>query len=303
VRKFLCHGIGLLALNLGLAVVALATVGGARDYAPWQTDSIFEGNDLREPYDIIVLGTSRAYALSRFRLHHEYLEDALGANVLNAALPTGGGIKPAAAYLEELLASGVRPECVLLALDPFVLYNIGSNEHHPFVEQEPFRWSFWLRLASMGFEWRRLAAYPRSKFGRSWLQREAAPLIGHARSVDAIDREIVERRMQSLYVDGVQPSVFERYADYVNRIAETCREADARLEIVFLPTLLGHEPGHARTLERASLLAQSSARVRVHDWTNVLRDRTLFYDLDHLNTRGVRWLADERLAPLLRART
>jgi len=284
------------ALNAALGCVLLAWLGAPRVLQPWETDSVFEGFRLDEEYDVIILGTSRAYTLSRFRDNHIALEQALGGRVLNLALPAGGGVKPSAAYLEEALAAGLRPRHIVFAADPFVFFAEGPNEHHKFVEYEAFRFSFARRLAAFGYDWRRVFAYARSKFSAAWLLRQPEPLLRHDREAGTPDPERVRGRMDSLYLEGLRDETFMRYAVYLERVARQAESVGARVHFVHMPTLIGHEPGHERL--RAAIEAVPGAAY--HDWTDAMTDSRYFYDLDHLNAPGAEFFAQELLAPALK---
>lgn len=290
------------AINAAVACVLLAVLGAPRVLDPWETDSVFEGFRLDESYDVVILGTSRAYTLSRFRDNHQALEKSLGGRVLNLAMPAGGGIKPSAAYLGEALAAGVRPKHIIVAADPFVFFAEGPNERHKFVEYEAFRFSFAARLASYGFDWRRVFSYARSKFTSAWWFRQPEPLLRHDRQAGEITEERLRGRIESLFLEGMKEATFQRYAAYLEQVVDVAQAAGARVDFVHMPTLLGHEPGYPRLREYLDDLVQRHADTcTYHDWTDAMRDPAYFYDLDHLNAAGAAHFATEILTPALRA--
>jgi hypothetical protein len=289
-----------LAVNAVLALAVLMIADRAHHYEPWETDSLFEANPADEDYDLIILGTSRAYALSRFRDNHQYLEDTLDMNVLNLGLPTAGGVKPARCYFDHYLDAGVRPECVVYLIDPFVFYGVGPNEYHKFVYFERFDPGFLLRMAKAGMDWRRLLIYVRSKFTADWFFREAEPLIRHERKVSPpVSDEAVAQRVKSLFLDGREEANFLRYADHFEAILARCKAAGIPVVVAYPPTLLGDDPAQTRMEKLLDDLEARYAFTR-YDWANALRDPGLFYDLDHLNVWGVQRLVDDLLAPAVR---
>lgn len=297
-----------LAIRLGVFLVLNAVVGLGvlmicdqfHHYEPWETDSIFEANPADEDYDLVLLGTSRAYALSRFRDNHEYLESALGMNVLNLGLPAAGGVKPTRCYLEHYLAAGVRPDHLVYLLDPFIFYGVGPNEYHKFVYFERFSPGFLIRMATRGVEWRRLLIYVRSKFTADWFLRGAEPLIRHDRTaVDFMTEELIAKRIDSLFLDGRDEANFERYARELGAILSDCETAGIPVILAYPPTLLGADPAQARMDSWLDELAGRHSFQRL-DWTSAMADPTFFYDLDHMNAQGAKNFVDELLGPALR---
>lgn len=299
VKRLARIGVLLLLLNAVAGVVLVFVLGWGGQLQPWETDSIFQGNRLEEEYGVVVMGTSRAYLLSRYEANQRALESGLGENVLNLALPAGGGIKPGFAYLSYCLDRGVKPKQLLLCLDPFVFFSRDCNENHKFVYFEAFRPGFFVTLVREGFPWRRLFVYVRNKFSLEWLLRTPAPLPrfdGAMESAPGPDR--IALRMDSLYLEGLEQETFERYAGYLDRILERCREEGIAVHVVTLPTQLGPERGQ-EALD-AYLARLGERYVFTYDnWCGALPGAGLYYDLDHLNATGVERLVRELIAPRL----
>lgn len=299
--RLLARGGLLLLLNAAVGLCALLWLGRGMALQPWETDSIFEGNRLDEAYDYVLLGTSRAYLLSRYEANHKALETGLGANVLNLALPTAGGIKPGVAYLEHVLDQGVQPRAVILCLDPFVLFNEACNENHKFVYFEAFRLDFLLRLIREDFSWRRLLIYVRHKFTMEWIRRTPAPLPRFDNALTELpSADRIALRMDSLYLEGMNEAAFARYQGYVERLLLRCKAEGIAVHVVMMPTLLGPEPGQPAVDELLERLQQRYAFAR-NDWTDAMRRPEWFYDLDHLNATGVEQVVDQLFKPLLNA--
>ena len=123
-KLFLVKGVLLLVLN-GLLSASLLKIHGARlDYAPWETDSILLTMPKGDAVDLVILGSSHAYLMSRFEKNFELLESGLKMRTLNMALPTGGGIRPARYYLEHFVESGGTAPRLLYVLVPFVFFSV-----------------------------------------------------------------------------------------------------------------------------------------------------------------------------------
>ena len=96
--------LGLLNGCLGWAVLSLHD--RSLTYEIWETDSVLEVMPQNEDKDLLVLGSSHGYVLSRFEAHHTILEEGLGKDVFNMALPSGGSVVPAELYLEYYFEQG-----------------------------------------------------------------------------------------------------------------------------------------------------------------------------------------------------
>jgi hypothetical protein len=278
-------------LNTVLGIVALCAVGWGRPMETWETDSVLLGNRLDASYDYVLAGTSRTYFMSRARANHEALESALSGRVLNIGLPTAGGIKPAYTYLDYVLRQGVQPETLLLCLDPFVLYGEGWNENHKFVYFEPFRPGFLAQIIRDRYPWRRIFVYIRSKFSMDWLQSGPEPLDRFKAEVPTMPApEHVQKRMANIYQEGVKPELFARYSPWLEAILTRCESAGIAVHIITLPTLLGPEPGQEATEQFLHSLKERHD-FTYHNWVDALQRPEYFFDLDHLNTRGVEAVA------------
>lgn len=270
------------------------------DYQMWDTDSVL----LTMPHDAhhgaVFLGSSHAYLLSRFEEHQQIVEATLGASVCNLALPSGGGLRPAALMLEEYYARGNACDEVVYFLDPFVFYGTGANDAHKFVYDEPLDLSFLVAMIWDGYPFRRIVTYVRSKFSAAWLRQRAETMIGHPGALTAadIDPARIAMRIDTLYVDGTQEENFTRYAVYLERILALSDAHGSAVTLVVPPTLLGEEPGAARMKAYLDELARHHT-FTFRDWHDAMPNPADYYNLDHLNTVGVATFARAHLAPLL----
>jgi len=270
------------------------------DYAPWETDSRLLIMPEDKHLDAAFLGSSRAYLFSRFQANHAITEAELGRTVFNMAMPSGGGVRPARFYFEEFLARGNRCDVLVYFLDPFVFFATGPNDGHKFVWFEPFRLDFFLRMARDGYPRAQLVDYLRSKFGRDWLFQRRELLVEHrsALTPNDLDPERIRMRRDHLYYQGLSDATFRRYRREFVRIAERCEREGICLVVIIPPTLLGAEPG-AKAL--VDWLQEERKRVTFgfHDYVDAVPEPRYFYNLDHLNTEGVRRFMRGFVAPAL----
>jgi hypothetical protein len=290
---------------LSAAVVwsVLALHATTLDFKAWETDTRLLTLPYEATHDYVLLGSSHAYLLARFRDNAALTESILGGSVVNLAMPSGGGLRPARLYLEEYLARGNRAKEVIYFLDPFVFFSPGPNDQHKFVYFEPLQLRFLARLIADGYPPRQIFTYVRSKLSYNWLFQTPEPLLAHTGTVDATTHtpERVAQRMDSLYMDGMEEHHFLRYAEELERIMAHCEAHGMRLSLVTMPTLLGPEPGAAR-MQAWLAEAQSRHTFRTVDFVDALPDGKWFYNLDHINTAGVEQFLHTVLKPWLDAR-
>ena len=299
-RKLLLK-IGLFfALNATLAILILQLHANTLTTLPWETDSILMTMPRDSHTDLVFLGTSRTYLLSRFQEHHTMTEAALGRSLFNMALPQGGGITPARFYLESFWEQGNTTDRVIYFLDPFVLYSAGANDNHKFVYFEPFRLSFLAKLIRNRYPYHRIITYIRSKFSAAWLLQKPKPLVHHTAAIPESDytAERIALRLNSLYPDGLPEDVFATYTAEFKRIVELCEQHNTPLTVIVAPTLLGPEPGHESMMAWLHTLEKERG-IDVHDWVNAMPDRTKYYNLDHMNLSGIERFMRNFVRPML----
>lgn len=289
-------------LNAVLAVAVLKIHEATLKRERWETDSILLVMPEGEHRDVVMLGTSHAYVCARFQEHQAATERELGASVFNMAIPQGGGIVPARFYLETYFDAGNRADHVVYLLDPFVLYTRGSNEDHKFVYFEPFQFRFFEKMVRNGYNYRQLVSYVRSKFSGAWLLQKPDVLIHHVKGYppELVTPERIEKRMGTLYPDGMHEEVFEHYTREFMKIAARCKAEGARLDVVVPPTLMGPEWGHATMMKWLEGL-RDRGDITLTDCSNAIKNPERYYNLDHLNLSGIEEFMGHYVRPMLDA--
>ncbi len=300
IRMILHIGL-LLLLNVSIGVVVLTVHDGGLVFAPWEIDALMPVLPEDESRDVVLLGSSHGYVLSRFRDHHAIVETETGLSVFNMSMPSGGGVRPARIYLDYYFDEGNTAEQVCYLLDPFAVFGEGGNDGHKFVYFESFRPSFLMHLIKQRYPARRILTYVQSKFTYAWWTQDAELMIGHegTMAVKPYTPALIQKRMDSLYQDGLSEAYFEKYSAELEAIMARCVAEGSKLTLIMPPTLLGEEPGEAKLL---AWLAEKEGQYdfTFHDWVDVYADDLeFFYDLDHLNTNGVERFVKEYLGPVL----
>lgn len=295
-RLFLLLGLNAL-LGLGILYGHRVTLPG---YEPWESDSVLLRMPSAETFDLAFLGASHAYLFTRFEQNARITTQALDRSLFNMALPTGGGVRPARLYFEEFLSRGNRCDTLVYFLDPFVLFSTGANDAHKFVYFEPLELRFLARLLRDGYPKGQIATYVRSKFTADWLLQHPEPLKRHPRGLttEDVDPERIAMRMRTLYLDGVRRANFDRYREEFLRIARGCREEGIQLVVIVPPTLLGPEPG-AEMMDGWMAKIAPELGISFHDLSGALPEPALYYNLDHLNTAGVKRFMENFVRPIL----
>jgi hypothetical protein len=299
--RLLAKAFLLLLINAAACVVVLSLHARQLDFAPWETDSVLLPMPRNTAYGVAILGSSHAHIMGRSIDNHFLCESVLETSVSNMASPFGGGLTPARLYLERFFERGNHAEEVVYFLDPFVFFSPGLNETHKFVYYEPLDLPLLGKLVQNRFPSRRILTYVRSKFSWDWLTR-GPELVGAQflglKSEDIL-QENIQGRIDSLYDKSLGKKHFRKYRGELEGIAALCRAQGSRLRLMTPPTLLGPEPG-AETMHAWIAAQKDALGVTSHDFVDAMPDPKFYYDLDHLNTRGLEHFLRNYVKPALR---
>ncbi|HPO11987.1 MAG TPA: hypothetical protein PLI09_00965 [Candidatus Hydrogenedentes bacterium] len=293
----------LVMLNALIGMAVLAIHDSRLHYARWETDSLLLTMPDHAEFGAVFLGSSHTYLFSRLKQHQEIADRELGMKTWNLALPSGGGIRPARFFLEYFWEQGNTARQVVYFLEPFVFYSSGANDAHKFIYAEPLRGSFLKKLVLDRYPLRSVLTYIRSKFTQAWFFQQPEPMEAQTYTFDpaTITPERIAYRMETLYGDGLREDYFQRYAREFVRIVEQCRQRGVPLTVIFPPTLLGPEPGAPRVIQWLKE-QQRQFGFSFHDFTTAMPDYHYYYNLDHLNTDGVREFMHTFVRPVLTAK-
>jgi hypothetical protein len=286
-----------------LGFVALKAFDSRLIYEPWETDShlLVMPDDTR--FDLAVLGSSHANVLSRFQRNHEIMEQELGLTVFNMASPAGGGLLQARFYFEYFLERGNQTEKLIYFLDPFVFFG-NKDDGHKFVYYEPLELKFLWKLAANHYSPHSIFDYVRSKYSYDWFTQKTEHMKHYLATREGwvLEPEVIEARMDSLYMSGREGAHFDYFGSQLQKIMDLCKTRNIEVYVVIPPTMIGPEPGAARML--AWLETQREAYdFKLEVLTDEMKQHRFFYDWDHLNTAGVEHLVVSHLRPILKDKT
>lgn len=286
------------SINLLLGLVVIEIPERLHDWDNANTDSnlrvIPEGTE----FDYLVLGTSRARVLSRGQ-GHALLEKELGGKTLNIARGGGGGIAPTALYYDWFLSRGNKAGVVIYAVDPFVFFSDLWNEERFFAEDEPLRFGFLLSMVQQSMGFPVILNYVQSKFTLARLQDRPHHTGKKGKHLERIDPGAVLKRLEVLYPSGCPDDSFSKYSGRFHSLVHRIAETSGELWMVFLPTLLGPEPGHERVAALCRRLEARHPNVHFMDFVDGMREPGFFYNHDHMNDDGTKEFAGRYLKPLL----
>ena len=300
-KQFAAKSALFLLVNGLIGVAMLAAVDSRYHFEQYETDSILLSTPKNTHFGLVILGSSRARLLTRIRCNYELLERELDIEVLNLAIPFGGGIVPEKMFLRNFFDCGNSADTVLFFLDAFMLFSPQPNREHRFVSYEPLRPRFLRQMLTNDMPPERIFTYLESKFAHRWFtQRPGVVECDHGVIRDRqMDAEKVRKRHESLYFEGLSETYFTKYARVLEAILAMAQDNGCRIIIAFPPTLLGEQPGTQRLLQEFEKL-RTTYDFEVHDFTNAIRDLGLYSDYDHLNSEGVEVFVTRFLRPVLR---
>ena len=289
-------------MNASAGLAALALLDARYSFEQWQTDSLLLSTPRNTDYDLVILGTSHARLLTRFKYNYEFLTRELDMRILNLAIPFGGGVLLEKMYFRNFFDRGNTAKTVLYFLDPYVFFSSLPNKYHKFVYYEPIRFSFLARMICHGMPFERVFTYIRSKFSWRWLTQKPILIaydgIQMADYGISMDPERMRARAESLYPEGLDETSYASYAPMLDEVIAMGRERGCRVIIVFPPTLLGPEKGASRVKQLLDACRERHA-FEFHDLTDAVPEPDLYSDYDHLNSKGVELFITQHIKPIL----
>jgi hypothetical protein len=298
-RRFFVKLAAFIAVNAAGAALFLCVVDSRLHFNQWETDSILLATPTNTELSLLLMGTSRTRILTRVKCNYDCFAREFGS-VFNIAIPFGGGIVPEKIYLDNFYRQGNRAGTILYFIDPFTLFSDEPNRQHRLVYYEPLRPWFLTQLALNEFPMSRILIYVQSKFTTRWCTQTPGDVPRDPHTVQGpLDPEMIRKRVDSLYYDGLSEEWFTKYAGTLREIMQLARDHKSRLVLAFPPTLLGSQPGELRLLQELTKL-RMEYDFEFHDFTEKIKDPSLYSDYDHLNSRGVERFVQEYHKPILK---
>jgi hypothetical protein len=311
VKKFVVRLSAFIAINFAVFAALVAFAQSERhNVKNSQVEANLPVIPSGQHFDLLIMGTSRGRALSRYS-GHERTENVLGMRMLNISKGRGGGVIPQEIFLSYFFDRGNTAGKIVYLVDPFVFFSRHWNEDNLLAEDEPLQFDFWWKLVRSPVSPMVVHNYFASKFTiealffrerseelDAWvLDRMGAPRPDGI-SLQKVDPILVKKQIANLYPDATEERLFRRYAGFFCEIIQSAQSHGAEIVLIIPPTLLGECPGESLL---RSLLADCERRygIRSFDLGQAILDPSLYCDHGHLNPAGVEYFARTYLKPVL----
>lgn len=285
-----------LAVNL-LIVIVLLEFLSLRDSRLRANVSVTESVSLAlgkgKHFDWLIMGSSHGRNMVRganyFNLVHK------SGKTVGSIAQTGAGVIPEFLWLKYFYDASNQADTIIYVLDPFVLYTSQWNEKLQFLSNEPFRWKLLKTIAFADLKNEVKFNYIKSKFQDKWLNERGVFIQNEEGSLAEIDTTAVSNRIQTLYPESVKEENFKKYSIVLQEIIRYAQQHHTKVIIVLPPTLLGTVPGQAEVLNLLKGL-KDKGMIEYFDFSSAITDPALYYNHDHLNSRGMdlyisKWLS------------
>jgi len=284
--KFLLLQIALfISVNLLIIVIGLWAVDRFMpnyERTCKNTSATFASIPKDKTFDMLIFGTSHAKDFSR-TTNHDSTEQILGLSCFNLGKAEGhGGIVPSVALWQVFKQRGnTAKECIYF-LDPWVFYSRLWNEMNYFLEDEPLNWEVWNASFRSGAEPEVLFNGIRSKLKPSYFMSNE--IIPHPKldSLTSLEPNLVQKQKDVNYPSGRDSVVMKEYIKKFVELIRDIEEFGIKVTIIIPPTLLGKDPGWEAVQQ-----ALNKNGFKILDHSEVVKNLALYYDTNHLNSKGI----------------
>ncbi len=254
----------------------------------------------KRKYDLLIMGTSHArmFGVSG---HRQQVSSVLGKRMLSLA-NIGSGVIPQKIFLELFYEKENEVREILYFIDPWVLYSNAWNEADYYITGEVFRVEYLGKLIANGFEPEVIKEYLRKKISYKLFIYPISRKKVFNEEITNEDyknlEKLKEERFQLWYPTGTNKAEFDKYAKELEKIVELANEHGSRVVFVIPPALFEDLPGRIELLDYLALL-QKKYRIKFYDYSQSVKERDLYLNMDHLNEKGVIHFSEQYLKPVL----
>jgi hypothetical protein len=96
----------------------------------------------------------------------------------------------------------------------------------------------------------------------------------------------INNRLKELYPDKMNESTFDRYTAILDEITEIAKKNNMKLVFIIPPTQIDNQPGMSKLKNLLSKYKKEKS-INFYDFSNAVKNPSLYSDMDHLNTNGV----------------
>lgn len=261
-------------------------------YKPWETESVLLPLQTNTNYDVLIMGSSHGRIFSRNK-NHQITEEILNKQV--ATIAAGSScIIPAQVYLSTFYDMKNTAKTILYFIDPWCFYTAKYNESYTF-EIEPYNEILLKNMIAADISETTIQQY-KAKKTTSNLPEVTVTVEPNMALLNEIDPTVINARILDLYENNVPEFINEVYANRMTQIIELSKKNNSQL-VFILPATLYNDPQQNNIL---NLLAEYQEMYNIDfiDMSESIDDISLFYDHDHLNSKGIRVFLNKLLDEL-----
>lgn len=251
-------------------------------------------------YDLGLVGISHARNFSRHG-NHQRMEKILNRSVLNLGQGLGAcGMSEQLFYLKYAYSVGIEFDTVVIIVSGPVFYGNFLNRASNTFNYEPFNLNFFIQYLQYPAENKkeRLLSYLRSKFGPIWIQHKPFAWSSNDNKLEKLDSVAVKTGINLAYQSGLNPDEFERNAQRIEKAVQIAISHNSKVIFVCIPALFGKWPGHENIVAFQHKM-DSIYQTPFYDFSDSIKDPSLYYDHHHFNTDGVVFFLEKMLKPAL----
>jgi len=301
IRKFIIKSAVFVLINTGLIWFSLGILHGYENrylYANWDTESDGLIIPQNKSFDLLFMGSSHSRIFARDKnqlrvdsiLHKSTIDIGKGGG--------GGGIVSNLIMLKYFYARGNNTGNIVYFIDAWPFFSRKWNEDNYFLSNEPI--SFKLLKQCLYYHISRdvLLNYFKSKYTLDWLEQKPESREINNDVLKDVSKEAIQKRLASLYIEAYDEKVFKHYAAQLEEVVQLAKLHHSTITFIFPATLLDDNRGKEKVTQLLSGF-KSKYGIDFYDYSNTILDPKLYYDHDHLNTKGVLYFTQKYLKPIV----
>jgi len=286
------------SILIWLSLEALHFIEGSNPYQNWETESDGLIIPKNKPFDLLLMGSSHARIFARDKnllrvdsiLHKNTIDIGKGGG--------GGGIVSNLILLKYFYAQGNAAEQVVYFIDAWPFFSRKWNEDNYFLTNEPIRFQLFKECLNKHIDRDVLLNYFKSKYTIDWLEQKPQTREINNDVLKDVSPEAIKKRLASLYIEPYDEQLFNHYAKLLEEVVQIAQAHHSKLTFIFPSTLLDDNRGKDKVVQLLSGF-KTKYGVGFYDYSNAIQDNNLFYDHDHLNTKGVVYFTEKYLKPIV----
>lgn len=247
------------------------------------TEATFSAIPTNQHFDFVIMGTSHAREFSRSG-NKQLVEKTLHQSIFNLSKGMGhGGFLPNKAAWTFFEERDNTTKKLIYFVDPWVFYSKKWNEENYFLEDEPIRLDILQLAVRTGLSTGTFVNYFKSKLKPSYFLQKPISSKPNVKFLTKADTALIRKQNERNYLDGLNQENFNNYTQQFKVFIENIVNQGIDVRLVLPPTLLGKEPAYVQMKQ----FLESLKGVKFFDHTMAIPQPEYYYDLHHLNSKGV----------------